>query len=128
MKNIRKELLAVAETLSSLHTHINKLIDECETEDTKNDAPVVKTRKKIKVQEKKVVSRKEAVAAEVSSSESILTSVFTIISRTRNGITIDRLKKQTGLESRQVSNALYKLTKKGKIEAISRGRYVKKKN
>lgn len=57
----------------------------------------------------------------------MLDSIFGMISRSRNGITVDRLKKRADLETRQVSNALYKLTQKGKIETISRGVYVKKK-
>jgi hypothetical protein len=36
------------------------------------------------------------------------------------------LKEKTDLTPKQLSNALYKLTKQGKIEAISRGLYVKK--
>ena len=36
------------------------------------------------------------------------------------------LKKKTNLEPRQLSNALYKLTKKGTIEAKSRGIYFTK--
>ena len=49
-----------------------------------------------------------------------------MISRSRSGITVEQLKKRAGLEARQVSNALYKLTQKGKIETLSRGLYVKK--
>ena len=42
-----------------------------------------------------------------------------------NGITIAQLKGKTALDDRQLSNALYKLTKKGMIAAKSRGVYVK---
>ena len=57
----------------------------------------------------------------------MLDSILGMISRSRSGITVERLKKRAGLEARQVSNALYKLTQKGKIETLSRGLYVKKK-
>ena len=57
----------------------------------------------------------------------MLDNILGMISRSRNGITVERLKKRTGLQARQVSNALYKLTKKAKIETLSRGVYVKKK-
>jgi predicted transcriptional regulator of viral defense system len=57
----------------------------------------------------------------------MLDDIFEMISKSRSGITVERLKKRTGLKARQVSNALYKLTKKAKIETLSRGVYVKKK-
>jgi predicted transcriptional regulator of viral defense system len=57
----------------------------------------------------------------------MLEDIYGMISRSRNGITVERIKKRTRLQPRQVSNALYKLTKKGQIETLSRGVYVKKK-
>ena len=51
--------------------------------------------------------------------------VFDVIRRSRNGATIANLKSKTQLESRQLSNALYKLSKKGKIKSKSRGVYIK---
>jgi predicted Rossmann fold nucleotide-binding protein DprA/Smf involved in DNA uptake len=51
--------------------------------------------------------------------------VLDVIKRSRNGATIAALKTKTELESRQLSNALYKLSKKGKIKAKSRGVYIK---
>jgi predicted transcriptional regulator of viral defense system len=51
--------------------------------------------------------------------------VYKTIRRSRNGISIAQLKAKTALDDRQLSNALYKLTKKGMIEAKSRGVYVK---
>ena len=57
----------------------------------------------------------------------MLESILGMISRSRNGVTVGQLKKRTGLAARQVSNALYKLTKNSQIETLSRGLYVKKK-
>ena len=57
----------------------------------------------------------------------MLDKIYGMISRSKSGITVERLKKRVGLEARQVSNALYKLTQKNKIETLSRGVYVKKK-
>lgn len=56
----------------------------------------------------------------------VLDSVFDAIRKSRAGATTAKLKEKTGLEARQVSNALYKLTKKGMITSISRGVYAKK--
>ncbi|MBW2356948.1 MAG: hypothetical protein JRF23_09345, partial [Deltaproteobacteria bacterium] len=62
-----------------------------------------------------------------SGAASVLDQVFEAVRRSRNGATIAKLKEKTGLESRQLSNALYKLSKRGRIESPSRGVYVKKK-
>jgi predicted Rossmann fold nucleotide-binding protein DprA/Smf involved in DNA uptake len=57
--------------------------------------------------------------------DTVLDLVFDEIRKSRNGATIAHLKSKTALESRQLSNALYKLSKKGKIKAKSRGVYIK---
>ena len=59
-------------------------------------------------------------------STTVLDTVFNIIKRNRNGVSIAALKAKTKLDSRQLSNALYKLSKKGQVRAKSRGVYVKK--
>ena len=56
----------------------------------------------------------------------VLDAVFGVIGKSRNGATIAQLKQKTGLTPRQLSNALYKLSTRGKIVAKSRGLYVKK--
>jgi predicted transcriptional regulator of viral defense system len=56
----------------------------------------------------------------------MLDAVFDIIKRTKKGVTVAQLREKTKLDSRQLSNALYKLTKKGAIQTKSRGLYVKK--
>jgi hypothetical protein len=57
--------------------------------------------------------------------DTVLDSVFEAIKHGRSGISIVQLKKKTDLGDRQLSNALYKLTKKGLVHAKSRGVYVK---
>lgn len=95
----------------------------------KKKAPKKKAMKK-KVPKKKAPKKKAPVKAKASAAAgapTILDKILGMISRSKNGITVERLKKRVGLEARQVSNALYKLTQKGKIETLSRGVYVKKK-
>ena len=146
MKDVQKELLAISTTLSSLVKQVEKITEALETEESGAAAPAKRARsakkakatvKKAKASAKKAAAKKQAptVAAEqapapatAASSETMLDSILGMISRSRNGISVERLKKRTGLEARQVSNALYKLTKKGKIETISRGLYIKKKS
>ncbi len=135
MKDVQKELLAISTALSSLVVKVEKMVEAIETEGGAT-APVTTAKKvkaKTKAKPKKKAPAKKAPAVEANASTSgaqptMLENIYTMISRSRNGITVERLKKRTGLEARQVSNALYKLTKKGKIETLSRGVYVKKKS
>ena len=150
MKDVQKELLAISTALSSLVAKVEKMVEAIETESGKA-APAVKakpakkakatakkakaTAKKAKAAPKKRAAKKQAPTTEegaqaptAQSQQTMLDNILVMISRSRNGITVEKLKKRTGLEARQVSNALYKLTKKGKIETLSRGVYVKKKS
>lgn len=107
----------------------------------KTTAPVKKAKapaKKAKAQARKAKAapKKKAVkktapakakATAAAAGNTMLDNIYGMISKSRKGITVETLKKRTGLQARQVSNALYKLTKKAKIETLSRGIYVKKK-
>jgi hypothetical protein len=57
--------------------------------------------------------------------DTVLEAVYAAIRRSRNGASIAQLKHRTDLEDRQLSNALYKLTRKGIIQTRARGVYVK---
>jgi predicted Rossmann fold nucleotide-binding protein DprA/Smf involved in DNA uptake len=82
----------------------------------------------------KLQSAKPATAARqpaskrvaISKGKTVLDTVLDSIKRSKKGATIAQLKAKTELDARQLSNALYKLTKKGLIHAQSRGLYVKK--
>ena len=52
-------------------------------------------------------------------------AVMAVVNKSKGGISIGDLKKETGLDSRQLSNALYKLSKRGEIKSVSRGVYEK---
>lgn len=153
MKDVQKELMAISSTLSSLVQQMEKMAVAIEKESgkaapakkakavKKAKAPAKKAKaavKKTKAAPKKKTAKKKAAKKAVPAAskakppaaaggQTMLDSIFGMISRSRSGITVERLKKRAGLEARQVSNALYKLTQKGKIETISRGLYVKKK-
>ena len=144
MKDVQKELLTISTTLSSLVKQVEKMVEAIETGSGKA-APAKKAKpakkvkatakkakatvKKSKAAPKKRAAKKQAPAGvkNSSSGKTMLDGILGMISRSRNGITVERLKKRTGLEARQVSNALYKLTKKGVIETLSRGVYIKRK-
>ncbi len=71
-------------------------------------------------------SAKKKAPAKAETQLTVLDSVFDIIKRSKKGVTIAKLKEKTRLESRQISNALYKLAKKDKIVSKERGSYLKK--
>lgn len=133
MNDVQKELLAISAALSSLVDKVEKITASLEAGSGKvAPAPKAKATRKAKAPAKKAkaAAKKKAAPAKAAAkgSDTMLDSIFGLISRSRKGITVEMLKKKTGLQARQVSNALYKLTKKGKIETLSRGVYVKKKS
>lgn len=123
MKKVQSQLKTVAKSLASLAAKIEKMSEQI----TEAPAP-----KKAKAAPKKKAAakapKKKAAAAPkpaASAKDTVLDNVLGVIAKSRNGATIANLKSKTGLESRQLSNALYKLSKKGKIKAKSRGVYIK---
>ncbi|MEJ2476205.1 MAG: hypothetical protein P8Y40_01650, partial [Desulfobacterales bacterium] len=68
---------------------------------------------------------KQVKQAKVDKGATVLNSVLDVIKKSRKGISIAQLKEKTDLNPRQLSNALYKLTKKGSIKSMSRGVYTK---
>ena len=135
MKEVQKKLLALSKKLSSLVQQVEKMAEAIEKGSGKA-APAKKAKATVKkakapAKKAKAAAKKKAAPAKAAKTaagaSTMLDNIFGMISRSRNGITVERIKKRTGLQARQVSNALYKLTKKGKIETISRGIYAKKK-
>ncbi|WP_319404923.1 type IV toxin-antitoxin system AbiEi family antitoxin domain-containing protein [uncultured Desulfosarcina sp.] len=153
MKDVQKELIAISTTLSSLVQQVEKMAEAIEKGSgkaaprkkvktaRKTKTPAKKTNASAKTSKaarpkktaKKKAAKKSAPATAqatppaAAGGPTMLDNIFGMISRSRGGITVEQLKKRAGLEARQVSNALYKLTQKGKIETLSRGLYVKKK-
>ena len=74
----------------------------------------VKQIKKLKAKPVKAVKAKVAAVKKAPAGQAtILGSVLSTVKRSKNGIAIDKIKEKTGLEQRQLSNALYKLSKNG---------------
>ncbi|WDN89556.1 hypothetical protein BuS5_02524 [Desulfosarcina sp. BuS5] len=74
---------------------------------------------------KKGVTQKADQEKNRTTKVTMLDMVFDSIKKSRNGITIPKLREKTGLEPKQLSNALFKLTNKGKIKPKERGIYIK---
>jgi predicted Rossmann fold nucleotide-binding protein DprA/Smf involved in DNA uptake len=113
LKSVAKQLAALSKKVEKLSVQVNK----------------VAAAKKAAPKAKKAASKKARPAAAKKTSEdkgtTVLNSVYDVIKKSRKGISISQLKQKTDLNPRQLSNALYKLTKKGSIKSMSRGVYTK---
>ena len=132
MKKVQTQLKTVAKTLAGLAEKVEKLNAMIGATPAKKAAPAKKkaapAKKKAAPAKKKVAAKKKKAPAKkavAAGKETVLDSVMAAIGKSKDGADIATLKSQTGLESRQLSNALYKLTKKGMIKSKSRGVYVK---
>ena len=119
MKKIQTQLKTISKSLVSLSKQVERITKQVDKlQPAKKAAPA--RRKKTA---RKTAARKKTSPAR---GKTVLDKVYGVISRSRNGATIATLKKRTGLDSRQLSNALYKLSKKRMVRAKSRGHYVKR--
>jgi len=122
MKKLKDQLKKISSSLTSLSKQVEKITKQVEKLQPKKAAVAPKkTAAKKKVAAKKVAAKKAPAKP-----PTVIDSILNAIKKTKKGITIAQLKEKTEFNSKQLSNALYKLTKKGKIEATSRGLYVKK--
>ena len=100
----------------------------------KKKAPTKKAVAKKKAPTKKAVAKKKApakkavVAKKKASAQkgTVIDSVLGIIKRSKKGVSVANLRARTGLDAKQLSNTLYKLSKRGKIKAQERGLYISK--
>lgn len=113
MKRLEIQLKTVSKSLAALSKQVEKLSQQV------TKAPPAK---KTSPAKKKSGAGKAAPAG----GKTVLDAVFDVIKRTKKGVTVAQLKQKTNLDARQLSNALYKLSKKGQVYAKSRGLYVKK--
>ena len=117
MKKLKDQLKTISKSLTSLSSQVEKITKQVEKLQAKKAASGPK-----KAVPKKKVPAKKAPAK----GPTVIDTILNAIKKTKKGITIAQLKEKTEFNSKQLSNALYKLTKKGEIEAKSRGIYVKK--
>ncbi len=140
MKKVKTQLATVAKTLAGLVAKLEKLNGMIDTAPAKKKAAPAKkkvapakkkvapAKKKAAPAKKKAAPAKKKVAVKkvvAGGKDTVLDSVLSVIAKSKDGADITSLKSQTQLESRQLSNALYKLAKKGLIKAKSRGVYIK---
>ncbi|MBU1160977.1 MAG: hypothetical protein KKF96_00345 [Proteobacteria bacterium] len=127
MKKIKAQLKTLSKSLATLSLQVEKITNQVDKlQAPQKAAPAKKTVAKKTVAKKKVAKKAAAKKAAPAKQETMLDAVFDTIKRTKKGVTVAQLREKTKLDSRQLSNALYKLTKKGAIQTKSRGLYVKK--
>jgi predicted Rossmann fold nucleotide-binding protein DprA/Smf involved in DNA uptake len=115
MKNMQSQLKTISKSLAALSKQVEKLSQQvAKAQPAKKVAAV-----------HKAAPGKETIAA-TAGGPTLLDAVYSAIKRTKKGVTVAQLKQKTNLDARQLSNALYKLSKKGQVYAKSRGLYVKK--
>ena len=112
MQKLQTQLKTISKSLASLSKQVERLSKQ---------ASKTQPAKKAATKRKPVAKR-----AAPAKGKTVLDTVLTVIKRSKKGVSIADLKKKTGFESRQVSNAVYKLTKRGEVTSKSRGVYVKK--
>jgi hypothetical protein len=118
MKNIQTQLKAISKSLAGLSKQLERITKQIDKlQPAKKSAPA----KRKKTVGKAAVRKKAAPTR----GQTVLDQVYAAIRRSPKGATIAALKTKTGLGSRQLSNALYKLSKKRLVRAKSRGLYVK---
>ena len=133
MKKIQSQLKTISKSLVSLSKQVERITKQVDKLQPAKKAPAKpkKTVRKAAVRKtaaRKAPTRKASVRkkAAPAKGKTVLDSVYSLIKRSKKGATIATLKTKTGLDSRQLSNALYKLSKKHMVHAKSRGLYVKK--
>lgn len=119
MKKIKDQLKTVAKSLAEISKQVEKITKQVDK---------LQPAKKPVAKKPRVAAAKKAATKKASPAKpaTLLDTVFNAVKRTRKGITVAQLKEKTKFNDRQISNALYKLSKQGKIKAKARGLYVKK--
>jgi predicted Rossmann fold nucleotide-binding protein DprA/Smf involved in DNA uptake len=138
MIKVKNQLQAIAKNLATLSKKVESLSNQlAKTAPAKKTKAAPKKTKKVKkaVPAKKAKAKavkkpaakkvKKVKKVKVDKGATVLSAVSSVINKSKKGISIAQLKEKTNLDPRQLSNALYKLTKKGVIKSMSRGIYTK---
>ena len=135
MKKLESQLKSVAKSLATLSKQVEKAPQQIGKLESAKSAPSKRAtarktspKKKTvakKTTAKKTVAKKTAPKKTTAKKTGVLDTVFGMISRSKKGVNIVTLKSKSGFDSKQISNALYKLSKRGQIKSASRGVYVK---
>ncbi|MBW2711862.1 MAG: hypothetical protein JRC58_08210, partial [Deltaproteobacteria bacterium] len=120
MKKVKDQLKTIAKSLLSLSKKVEKIAKQADALRPVKPAPAAKktvAKKTVakKTAAKKTVAKKTpAKKAALPKQLTVLDAVFDSIKRTKKGVTVAKLKEKLDLNAKQLSNALYKLSKQGK--------------
>lgn len=112
MKRMEKEINALARKMSDLSRRLDRIAKEISKE-------------KIRPEKVKKIGKGLKVRKRARKKSSLVDKVIHVIDKAKKGMSIPALKQKTGLGDRQLSNVLYKLTKKGIVRTEARGIYTK---
>ena len=118
LKNIAADLKSISKEINAIATQVGKV--------TKQQARVTAKTKRVKKAVKAKTPQKSATkktAPSAKESSSIVDSVLKVIRSAGNGISHAAILEKTGFGQRQVSNAIFKLKKQGKVRNVGRGVY-----
>jgi len=137
IKAIAKALANIGHELDALS---KSMLDACEAKKEIKMLPkeTKKSEQETIAEAEKPVSIKKATKKQKSEKEkekkkklvkktkepTVLDRVYKVIKRSRKGATVEKIQESTKLDKKQISNSLYKLSKKGLIKTVSRGVYV----
>lgn len=146
MKDVKKGFEMIVESLKiPTHKTIKELIRRLEalektvaksivetktgtkpkTTQSKKTEPKTRSVKKPAPTQKGVAKKpKKAPPKTVSGGKPMTDQIFSAIQKSSTGVTVEMLRKATGLESKQVSNIVFRLLRQGKITKKGRGVYV----
>lgn len=124
MKRLRKDLLSVSKTMATLTRKIEIITKKLEIIEAE-------TKKKKSAEKKKIKSSKKAApkpaeksgASKASEPATIIDTVFGVIARSKGGVSLDTIQKETLFERKKIHSALYKLKKRGRIKNKEKGVY-----
>jgi hypothetical protein len=125
LKTISKNLVSLSKQLDRLTKQVAKLSAPKKKAAAKKKAAKKAVARKAAPRKKAAAKKAPAKKAAAAGQSTVLDTVLEVVKKSRNGATIAKLREKTKLESRQLSNALYKLSKRGLIKAKSRGLYIK---
>ena len=118
MSKLQAQLNTVSKSLAALSKQVERISKQVDK---------LQPAKKAAAKPKAAPARKPAARkAAAAGGKTVLDTVYDTIKRNKKGVTVVQLKQKTKLDARQLSNALYKLSKKSQVYAKSRGLYVKK--
>ncbi|MEN8691495.1 MAG: hypothetical protein AB1Z20_15455 [Desulfobacterales bacterium] len=118
LKNIAADLKTISKEINAIATQVGKV--------TKPQAKVTAKTKRVKKVVKAKTPKKSTAKKtppSVKGSSSIVDSVLEVIRNAGGGIAHVAILKKTGFGQRQVSNAVFKLKKQGKVKNVGRGVY-----